>query len=222
MIRAMWPWCKRTTERSENAGALVRDDPSPSPQPERAERMETAVVSCALGPIVDISRTGLSVRVQRMMSLSEGTETDLELSAPTDAMMVRVRVVRTRALGGGRFEIALEFVGMSEEERTAVENLARHGKRRGVGAFANEARREKLIQALRMPDYYAALGVRPAATLDEVRAAYRALARKYHPDVCREEGAQQRFCLISDAHETLGEQDKRAVYDALYALRSAA
>ena len=58
--------------------------------------------------------------------------------------------------------------------------------------------------------------------MEDVQRAYRALARQYHPDVCREDGAVQRFCLINEAHETLGEQDKRAAYDALYALRNAA
>lgn len=207
----MWPWSKRTFETSENGSTC-----------ERAERMQTAVVSCAIGPIVDISRSGMSVRVQRATGLAVGTEMDVELNAPTDFMGVRTRVVRVRPIGGGRYEIAMEFAGMSEEDRTAVENLARHGKRRASGVFISEEKREKLIEALRMPDYYQTLGVSPRASVEEIHKAYRLLARKYHPDVCREEGAQQRFCAINDAHDTLGEPEKRAVYDAMYVMRMAA
>jgi DnaJ-domain-containing protein 1 len=147
---------------------------------------------------------------------------DVELNAPTDCMGVRTRVVRVRPTGGGRYEIAMEFVGMSEEDRTAVQNLARHGKRRASGVFISEEKREKLIEALRMPDYYKLLGVSPEASVEEIHKAYRVLARKYHPDVCHEEGAQQRFCAINDAHDTLGEPEKRAAYDAMYVMRIAA
>ncbi len=207
----MWPWSKRTFETSENGATC-----------ERAERMQTAVVSCAIGPIVDISRSGMSVRAQRAMGLAVGTEMDVELNAPTDCMSVRMRVVRVRPIGGGRYEIAMEFLRMTEEDRVAVENLARHGKRRAASVFSSGEKREKLIEALRMPDYYQVLGVTPRATEEEIHKAYRVLARKYHPDVCREEGAQQRFCAINDAHDTLGEAEKRAGYDAMYAMRSAA
>jgi hypothetical protein len=207
----MWPWSKRTFETSENGATH-----------ERAARMQTAVVSCALGPIADISRSGMSVCTQRATGLSVGTELEIELNAPADSMTVRTRVVRVRPLGGGRYELAMEFLGMSEEERTAVENLARHGKRRAAGVFASGERREQLIEALRMPDYYQVLGVARGATVEEIQKAYRVLARKYHPDVCREEGAQQRFCMINDAHDTLGEAEKRAAYDAMYGLRNAA
>lgn len=207
----MWPWSKRTFETSENGSTC-----------ERAERMQTAVVSCAMGPIVDISRSGMSVRVQRAMGLSVGTAMEIELCAPTDCMTVRTRVVRVRPTGGGRYEIAMEFVGMTEEERTALENLARHGKRRASGVFISEEKREKLIEALRMPDYYQVLGVSQQTSVEEIHKAYRELARKYHPDVCREQGAQERFCLINDAHDTLAKPEKRVAYDAAYALRNAA
>jgi hypothetical protein len=207
----MLSWFKRTTGTSEKA-----------PARKRAERLETAVVSCALGPIVDVSRSGMSVRVQRATGITEGAELAIELEAPTDAMEVRVRVVRVEPLGGGRYEIAMEFVGMTDEDCVAVENLARHGKRRAAGIFVSEERRERLIEALKMPDYYQALAVEPGATEAEIHRAYRELARKYHPDVCREDGAQERFCLINEAHDALGDAEKRAGYDALYVMRWAA
>jgi curved DNA-binding protein len=62
-------------------------------------------------------------------------------------------------------------------------------------------------------DYYDALGVSRDASTDDIRAAYRRLARQYHPDVNKEPGAEDRFKEISEAHEVLRDPEKRAQYD---------
>lgn len=64
-------------------------------------------------------------------------------------------------------------------------------------------------------DYYSALGIERAASHDEVRKAYRKLARKYHPDVSKEPEAEQRMREINEANDVLGDKEKRAAYDAL-------
>ncbi len=62
-------------------------------------------------------------------------------------------------------------------------------------------------------DYYEILGVPRTADKDELKRAYRRLARKYHPDVNREQGAEERFKEINRAYEVLSEPETRAAYD---------
>jgi len=64
-------------------------------------------------------------------------------------------------------------------------------------------------------DYYKTLGLERTATDDEVRRAYRKLARKYHPDVSKEPDAQVRMRDINEANDVLHDKEKRAAYDAL-------
>jgi len=63
-------------------------------------------------------------------------------------------------------------------------------------------------------DYYKTLGVARDASPDEIKSAYRKLARKYHPDVSKEPQAEARFKDISEASEVLRDPEKRAAYDA--------
>ncbi len=69
--------------------------------------------------------------------------------------------------------------------------------------------------AVAFQDYYEALEVPRDASPDDIRQAYRRLARKYHPDVNKEPGAEDRFKQISEAYEVLRDADKRARYDRL-------
>ena len=69
--------------------------------------------------------------------------------------------------------------------------------------------------AVAFQDYYETLGVPRDASADDIRRAYRKLARKYHPDVNKEPGAEDRFKQISEAYEVLRDDDKRARYDRL-------
>jgi curved DNA-binding protein len=64
-------------------------------------------------------------------------------------------------------------------------------------------------------DYYEILGVERGASEEEIRRAYRKLARQYHPDINKDEGAEDRFKEISEAYEVLRDPDKRARYDRL-------
>lgn len=64
-------------------------------------------------------------------------------------------------------------------------------------------------------DYYNIMGLKRDATQDEIKRAYRKLARKYHPDVSKEKNAETRFKEVGEAYEVLKDPEKRAAYDHL-------
>ncbi|HXK95458.1 MAG TPA: DnaJ domain-containing protein, partial [bacterium] len=64
-------------------------------------------------------------------------------------------------------------------------------------------------------DYYEILGVKRDASEEEIKKAYRKLARKYHPDMNKDPEAENRFKEINEAHEVLSDPEKRKRYDML-------
>jgi curved DNA-binding protein len=68
---------------------------------------------------------------------------------------------------------------------------------------------------MKYKDYYAILGVKRDAGADDIKGAYRRLARKYHPDVSKEKDAEAKFKEMAEAYETLKDPEKRAAYDQL-------
>src|SRR5256885_9695277 len=70
-----------------------------------------------------------------------------------------------------------------------------------------------LSMATNKRDFYEVLGVSRSATDDEVKKAFRRLAKQYHPDANKEQGADARFIEINEAYEVLSDQQKRAAYD---------
>ena len=68
---------------------------------------------------------------------------------------------------------------------------------------------------MKFKDYYAILGLQRGASEEDIKRAYRKLARKYHPDISKEANAEEKFKEVAEAYQTLKDSEKRAAYDQL-------
>src|SRR5690242_19624819 len=72
-----------------------------------------------------------------------------------------------------------------------------------IGAMRHHIRLTEARPAMQFKDYYEVMGVARGATQDEIKRAYRKLARKYHPDVSKEKDAEEKFKELQEAYEVL-------------------
>eukprot|EP00252_Welwitschia_mirabilis_P012240 TRINITY_DN2718_c0_g1_i1.p1 TRINITY_DN2718_c0_g1~~TRINITY_DN2718_c0_g1_i1.p1 ORF type:complete len:448 (+),score=88.18 TRINITY_DN2718_c0_g1_i1:219-1562(+) len=79
--------------------------------------------------------------------------------------------------------------------------------------WGHSRQRAKRMIVKAAADYYSVLGVSRNASKNEIKSAYRKLARQYHPDVNKEPDAEKKFKEISNAYEVLADDEKRSVYD---------
>jgi molecular chaperone DnaJ len=74
----------------------------------------------------------------------------------------------------------------------------------------------KLMQDSALPNYYGILGVPIEATLEEIKAKFRQLAKEYHPDKSKDEKSAEKFAEINKAYEILSDEETRKDYDKYY------
>src|SRR5678810_953596 len=86
-------------------------------------------------------------------------------------------------------------------------------RRCGGKRWSGQAQRHG--KRMKFRDYYEVMGVPRTASQDEIKRAYRKLARKYHPDVSKEPDAEAKFKELQEANEVLKDPEKRAAYDQL-------
>ncbi|KAI3850319.1 hypothetical protein MKW92_036129 [Papaver armeniacum] len=124
-------------------------------------------------------------------------------STPTNKMMLR----------SSDYRISTQMQCLASTSSTSFSQNSVHAIFGAGSSRTQHPRRGKRFVVRADSDYYSVLGVSKNATKEDIKSAYRKLARIYHPDVNKEPGAEKKFKEISNAYEVLSDDEKRAVYD---------
>jgi curved DNA-binding protein len=161
--------------------------------------------------------------VMRLAAIGEWTRCWGSLSLPdtilSQVSRVRLERIGTHPVARGR-SMSLRLGGWLSLNigigRAILQPQMCHGTRYLSWREQPRPLRESTTMAVKFKDYYQILGVSRTATEDEIKKAYRKLARKYHPDVNPEDhAAEDKFKELNEAHEVLSDPEKRKRYDEL-------
>ena len=197
---------------------LVPQRPARNPRQrvQRAgNRFPTDLLSTELGPVADISASGLRVRSGRGVGASVGQLRPVTIRWADLGMSVKCRVVRVDRAADGGSDVGLSFVGASPRLRAALEHLGQFGfvpfgfAAPGGNDSTGDERRSKRPA----PDYYQVLGLAGSATAAEIKQAYYRLARQHHPDSSNAAASAQMFESLAEAYRTLRDAESRRRYD---------
>lgn len=216
--------------RSARAAGAAAEPPrsdGPKGPPEgvcrrRAPRIETSVLSCLIGPIKDVSVSGMRVVAPAVPPVPPGAQFEFEIESPTDSLTVVGKIARIQKLRSAGYELGIEFQRVTAAQAEALDQLARTGKIRARKSAPAASSSPEPAARVNIPDLYAVLGVAADCTMPEVQRAYRDLARKYHPDVNKTEEAAAKIIELNRAYEILSDSDKRRAYDEAWASGRAA
>jgi hypothetical protein len=194
----------------------------------------TESVNCELGALQDLSATGLRVFTRGKPPCKVGQIIPIRLRCTQGAVDLHGKIVRVRRASLRTYDIGIEFVNLSTKLRAALASLAEFGfigvktkadegestangrprlTSKAAKSTANGDPTKVVMASAGLPNYYAVLGLNTDASVSEIQAAYRALVRKYHPDVAPGEENLERFLDIKRAYEILRDPGRRKIFD---------
>ena len=198
-------------------------------------RHNTDAVSCPLGELLDLSGTGMRVAVKGRCLLKVGQQLPLRLKTSQGSIPVTARIVWKKKTGLlGNYQLGCHFEGLKPNLSLALATIARFGfvaadevKSVGGGSASSgsaqqpgEADRHgrgasiggpsSIEASLVLAPYFETLGLDPGADREQIKSAYRQLARRYHPDVAPGEDNRQKFLKLREAYDLLIRRAGRA------------
>jgi len=190
------------------------------------ERFAAGHVRCPLGNVVDLSASGLRAQCERRPPLKPRQVLTLRLRTGQHQLELIGRVVRISRLTWRRYDIGIEFVDVTERLATVLKSLAQFGflprgkssadtAGSGPGTSGPGTNGPGIQADFGVPNHYEALGLSREATVQDIRRAYRSLARQLHPDMNPAREARERFLQVKEAYETLSNAPARQEYDGL-------
>lgn len=153
--------------------------------------------------------------------LKPGEQTTVSLEGPEGRLKLAARCVWTRRAGFRRWELGLEFVDIDRRRQRAVESLAMFGYFAGDPAASNSETsntpeppsKKPRVAKFEEPDHYAILHVARDADDEQIRQAFRTIAKQLHPDRNSAPDASLQFEAAKQAYDILRDPDARAKYD---------
>lgn len=201
------------------------------PKPRSAPRQSVDGFMSQIGPLLDISGTGMRVRFEEENAVTPGTVLNFQVHSAGRMFSIRGMVIwKRKQKKSHASECGVRFLDLSPEHRALIEHIARFGvmPRQGEkvtgnpGAGAGATRPTppppppaRNTVSIEIEDLYSILGVTPNANDEQIRRAYRELARKLHPDSCKDADATEKFTLLGKAYTVLRDPDLRAKYDQM-------
>ncbi len=184
-------------------------------------RFDTVGLSCELGRVADLSASGMRLLLREKTELCRGMFLQLALSDDHERMIVpcQVRWVRKQK---GEWQAGFEFLGLTDAMMSRLWDMGKAcaaDARPGDAKAANPAPAQPASDApgikAEIEDLYRLLGVTRHADAAAIKAAYRELAKKLHPDHNSDPEAHRTFSVVSKAYAVLRDPDKKARYDAM-------
>lgn len=188
-----------------------------APDPRRGmTRHQTDAVRSDLGEILDMSGTGIRMGFKGRTPIKVGQTISIKLKTPHGSMVLAARAMwrrRTGLLGG--CIIGFNFDGIKPSQSVALATIARFGFIAAQGLHSTEDSSHKIGQpssveaSIVMNKYFECLGLANGATPEDVKVAYRKLARQYHPDVAPGDENKARFLQLREAYDLLNDHLRR-------------
>lgn len=175
-------------------------------------------VICVLGEVLDISASGVRIRCAGKPPFMPGAVSSIKLGCQGGSLGVTVQERWRKRRGLRVYHIGLKFVNNSPNVMAAIDSLANFGfvdpeATAGGKSKTKSKGRVKIRVTVDLPDYYTALELTPDVGPEQIQAAYRQLARRYHPDVNKDAQAPQRFIDVCAAYKVLSDPSRRRSYD---------
>lgn len=215
----MW-WTKRAHRQARTRRAGIH---------RRHERYRSGQqLTCSLGNLDDLTPGGMCVLTKEKPQVHVGKTMELAIKSNTQTLRVKGKIVRVLRTGFRQFEIGVVFLGVTPSLAKALECFARFGyvdltasasEASSQPSPAPEPKHEKQQDTPATPatstgtELYTALGIPSDASADAIHQAFRQLARQYHPDVCTDQNAVDRFKEINESYKILKDPEQRRIYD---------
>ncbi len=188
----------------------------PSENGRASDRYSASGLTCVLGEIEDISLSGIRVRCTGEVPINANEVLQLTIKRGSGSLKVVAKVVWVSRPLFSAAKMGLRFVEMDQTAlRTLLESLCPGSTASSTLPGGGQRVTETAVATIEVEDLYAMLGISRDADDAQIRAAYHACAKKFHPDNNSDADAAQHFSNVSKAYSVLRDSEHRARYDRL-------